>query len=182
MLCTIHHCHFSLCTASVRWMSLLRVGIDEAGRGAVLGPMVMSSVLLRSDDEDYLKRIGVRDSKQLVPEKRFSLYDSILERAIRSYSFHLSSSSIDKLRKKGLSMNHIEEDHILNLLSRFSDVSVDEVIVDAFVSKNNRLDTEVRKLFPSSVVRCEYHADTNFTCVAAASVIAKVRVGGCRYL
>lgn len=71
-------------------------------------------------------------------------------------------------------MNRIEENHILDLLSRFSDDNVDEVIVDAFVSKKNRLDTEVRKLFPNSVVKCEFHADGNYVCVAAASIIAKV--------
>ena len=139
-----------------------------------MGPMVMSSVLLDSQEDEYFKKIGVKDSKELLPEKRDSLYSLILERVSRSYSYHLSSLSIDKLRKQGLSMNRIEENHILNLLSRFLDDDVDEVIVDAFVSKKNRLDTEVRKLFPNSVVKCEFHADANYICVAAASVIAKV--------
>ena len=157
-----------------RCLSIQRIGVDESGRGAVLGPMVMSSVLVDSKEDEYFKKIGVKDSKELLPEKRGSLYSLILERVSRSYSYHLSSLSIDKLRKQGLSMNRIEENHILDLLSRFSDDNVDEVIVDAFVSKKNRLDTEVRKLFPNSVVKCEFHADGNYVCVAAASIIAKV--------
>ena len=167
----ISHLSFS---RSVRHLSVLRVGVDEAGRGAVLGPMVISSVLLDSKEDEYFKKIGVKDSKELLPEKRSSLYSSILDRVSRSYSYHLSSLSIDKLRKQGLSMNRIEENHILNLLSRFLKDDVDEVIVDAFVSKKNRLDTEVQKLFPNSVVKCEFHADANHICVAAASIVAKV--------
>lgn len=159
---------------SARYLSILRIGVDEAGRGAVLGPMVICSVLLDSKEDEHLKKIGVKDSKELLPEKRYSLYSSILERVSRSYSYHLSSLSIDKLRQQGLSMNRIEENHILGLLSRFVNDEVDEVVVDAFVSKNNRLETEVRKLFPNSVVKCEFHADANHICVAAASIIAKV--------
>lgn len=166
----IQHC--SLCWK--RAFSVLRVGVDEAGRGAVLGPLVISAILLDKEDEELLKSHGVRDSKQMTPQKRFETYDLILEKAIRSYSVHMSSLSIDKKRQMGLSMNRIEENHIFDLLKRFQDAHVDTVIIDAFVSKNNRLQTEASHLFPDSRVLCEYHADDAYTCVAAASVIAKV--------
>ena len=97
-----------------------------------------------------------------------------MEKAIRSYSFHISSLTIDKQRQLGLSLNRIEENHIFNLLHRFQDISVDTVILDAFVSKNNRLEVEATKLFPNSKIICEFHADATYPCVAAASVIAKV--------
>lgn len=157
-----------------RAFSVLRVGVDEAGRGAVLGPLVISAVLLDKADEELLKSHGVRDSKQMTPQKRFQTYDLILEKAIRSYSVHMSSLSIDKKRKMGLSMNRIEENHIFDLLRRFQDAEVDAVIIDAFVSKNNRLQTEASRLFPNIDVLCEHHADDTYPCVAAASVIAKV--------
>ena len=73
-----------------------------------------------------------------------------------------------------MSLNRIEENHIFTLLKRFQDVEVDTVIIDAFVSKQNRLEKEAAKLFPDSKVICEFHADSVYTCVAAASVIAKV--------
>ena len=161
----------------LRWkraFSVLRVGVDEAGRGAVLGPLVISAVLLDKEDEELLKSHGVRDSKQMTSQKRFQTYDLILEKAIRSYSVHMSSLSIDKKRKMGLSMNRIEENHIFDLLKRFQDAEVDAVIIDAFVSKNNRLQTEASRLFPNIDVLCEHHADDTYPCVAAASVIAKV--------
>lgn len=88
----------------LRWkraFSVLRVGVDEAGRGAVLGPLVISAVLLDKANEELLKSHGVRDSKQMTPQKRFQTYDLILEKAIRSYSVHMSSLSIDKEGEDG---------------------------------------------------------------------------------
>ncbi len=50
-------------------------GVDEAGKGAVLGPMVVAAV--GCDHEDLLPGIGIKDSKQLSPEKRGRLYKEI---------------------------------------------------------------------------------------------------------
>ena len=157
-----------------RMYTALRLGVDEAGHGAVMGPLVISSVLLDDESEKELQFQGVKDSKQLSPEKRFHLYDQILERAKRSCSIHISSITIDKQRQLGLSMNRIEENHIFTLLKKYVDDPVDEVVIDAFVSKQNRLYNEICKLFPSSMVRCEFHADATYPVVACASVIAKV--------
>lgn len=157
-----------------RPLSTLRLGVDEAGRGAVLGPLVISSVLLESGDEEALHEMGVKDSKQMSPERRFQLYDEILKRTIRSCSIHMSSLSIDKQRKNGFSMNQIEENHMFQLLDKYSKDPVDEVVIDAFVSRKNRLFEETKRLFPNSLVRCEFHADANYGCVACASVVAKV--------
>merc|ERR1712023_319507 len=51
--------------------SELICGIDEAGRGPVIGPMVMASVVLRHSEEMKLKALGVTDSKMLSKERRF---------------------------------------------------------------------------------------------------------------
>ena len=157
-----------------RSLSTLRLGVDEAGRGAVLGPLVISSVLLDTTDEEALHEMGVKDSKQMSPERRFQLYDEILQRTVRSCSVHMSSLSIDKQRKSGFSMNQIEENHIFQLLHKYSEDPVDEVVIDAFVSRKNRLFEETQRLFPNSLVRFEFHADANYGCVACASVVAKV--------
>ena len=157
-----------------RFFSVLRLGVDEAGRGAVLGPLVISCVLLDEESERELRSMGTKDSKQMTPDQRFRLYDAILEAKIRSCSMHISSLSIDRLRLRGLSMYVIEENHIFDMLKKFVNDPVDEVVIDAFVSKNNRLHDETCKLFPSATIRCEFHADANHTCVAAASVISKV--------
>ena len=88
-------CVRTLLRREIRLFSTLCLGVDEAGRGAVLGPLVISSVLLDADDEKALHEMGVKDSKQMTPERRFQLYDEILQRTIRSCSIHMSSLSID---------------------------------------------------------------------------------------
>lgn len=102
-----------------RFFSVLRLGVDEAGRGAVLGPLVISCVLLDEESERELRSMGTKDSKQMTPDQRFRLYDAILEAKIRSCSMHISSLSIDRLRLRGLSMNVIEENHIFDMLKKF---------------------------------------------------------------
>ena len=52
------------------------VGIDEAGRGPVIGPMVMCGVAIEESELDELEKLGVKDSKLLSVEKRKELADS----------------------------------------------------------------------------------------------------------
>ena len=49
------------------------LGIDEAGRGCVIGPMVLCGVVMKKHFEPELKKIGVKDSKELTPKKRTNL-------------------------------------------------------------------------------------------------------------
>mgnify|MGYP003296524056 CR=1 FL=1 len=58
-------------------------GIDEAGKGPVLGPMVAAGVLV-SDDED-LSSLGIRDSKQLSAKKREVIFEEICYNVIIYY-------------------------------------------------------------------------------------------------
>ena len=53
-------------------------GIDEAGRGAVIGPMVVAGVSFREKDMRELERIGVRDSKTLSRKERASIYGQVV--------------------------------------------------------------------------------------------------------
>ena len=46
------------------------LGIDEAGRGSVLGPMVIAGVIVPEKMEKVLGRMGVKDSKRLTPNRR----------------------------------------------------------------------------------------------------------------
>ena len=55
------------------------LGIDEAGRGSVLGPMVIAGVIIPEKMEKVLERMGVKDSKRLVPNRR-----TILSRKLKN--------------------------------------------------------------------------------------------------
>ena len=50
-----------------------RIGIDEAGRGPVIGPLVVGALLIPETDEQLLKDAGITDSKLLSKEKREEL-------------------------------------------------------------------------------------------------------------
>ena len=50
-------------------------GVDEAGRGPVLGPIIVAGVMV--EDDAQLKKLGVKDSKKLTPARRFELVDQV---------------------------------------------------------------------------------------------------------
>ena len=51
-------------------------GIDEAGRGPVIGPIVMAGII---GDEEEFKKLGVKDSKLLKPSEREELYEKLVK-------------------------------------------------------------------------------------------------------
>ena len=55
----------------------LTLGIDDAGRGPVIGPMVLAGCLVEKDKEEKLKNLGVKDSKLLTAKSREKLLEEI---------------------------------------------------------------------------------------------------------
>ncbi|MGI0067974.1 MAG: ribonuclease HII, partial [Thermoplasmata archaeon] len=53
------------------------LGLDEAGRGSILGPLVVGGFVVESTRVRELRTLGVRDSKLLSPERRRSLYAAL---------------------------------------------------------------------------------------------------------
>ena len=84
------------------------VGIDEAGRGPVIGPMVVCGVAIEEDRMRYLDRLKLRDSKKLSPKRR-----SVLSRKIKKiaecYPVKITARDIDSLRSKNVNLNEIEK-------------------------------------------------------------------------
>jgi len=135
------------------------LGIDEAGRGPVLGPMVMVGFLIDEEKIPVLKKIGVKDSKLLTPEKREELYPQLLE--------------IGKAFVRIVEPNQIDY-YNLNSLERMTardivlEASPERVIIDAFERDlERRLNVEVE-------VIAEHKADLKYEVVGAASIVAKV--------
>jgi ribonuclease HII len=69
---------------------MLLCGVDEAGRGAIAGPLVVGGVVMREDTIEELVRLGVKDSKLLSPNRRFALYDAIAKTCLRSTRMQLT--------------------------------------------------------------------------------------------
>jgi len=87
-------------TASVEIGSQLIAGLDEAGRGAVAGPVVAAAAILPLNEPRLLSRLAeVDDSKQIPPEKRELLYDVIVQVAL---SFGVGSASAVEVDSFGI--------------------------------------------------------------------------------
>jgi len=153
---------------------LIRVlGIDESGRGAVLGPLVVCGFLIDEKDEKKLKKIGVKDSKKLTPKKREKLASEIEEIGIHIVIIRVPSSKIDANRKRGINLNQIEAikmAEIINLLEP------DKVIVDAPSHNTNKFRDYLFSKMENKKIKLvsENFADQNYPVVSAASILAKV--------
>lgn len=78
-------------------------GVDEAGRGACAGPLVIAALILKDPESSALSK--VRDSKELTPKAREEIFPVILENA-RSHSIiEISPAEIDSF---GLHKSNIE--------------------------------------------------------------------------
>lgn len=143
-------------------------GVDEAGKGAVLGPMVVAAV--GCDHEDILPGIGIKDSKQLSPEKRGRLYKEITSTCSTALRI-ISAGEIDTARKSMTINTLVARLHaavITDLRPGLAYVDACDVIAGRYGEMvTSFLGCECR-------VVAEHHADTSFPLVSAASIVAKV--------
>lgn len=142
--------------------------MDEAGRGSVLGPLVVAGVRASRAQFEKLRRMGVRDSKALQPAQREKLCRAIRGAAEVSVSM-ASPASVDRFVRRG-ALNELEAARMARVISKLgADVSyVDSCDVDARRFGRRVSDMSGKK------VRSYHRADSRFVAVAAASVVAKV--------
>ena len=72
------------------------LGMDEAGRGSVVGPLVMGAVLIDQSTLEYYNETEITDSKQLSAEKRSELYEIIKKTSLSHSAIIISPTEIDK--------------------------------------------------------------------------------------
>ena len=155
------------------------IGIDDAGRGPIIGPMVLAGVLADEKQIEQLKLLGVRDSKLISPKRREFLFSKIKKIAADCKIIKTSASEIDDKIAKKINLNWIEARKAAKIINNLvKDLkSKVEVIVDC-PSPNthawhNYLMEYVDK--PAKIkLRCEHKADLNYVVVGAASILAKV--------
>jgi len=144
-------------------------GIDEAGRGPVLGPMVVAGVLIESDAP--LRQLNVRDSKKLTPERREALAPEIMKLA-KYEVVVISADEIDKVRAQ-MSLNDFEAKVFADIITKMKPETayVDAADVDEIEFKKMIL----RDLKEPVDIISKHMADELFPVVSAASILAKVR-------
>jgi ribonuclease HII len=160
-------------------MDKLVCGIDEAGRGPVVGPLVLGCAVFDQKGSAKLKELKVRDSKKLSPTRREHLEPLIKSLALEWEVLHISPADIDRLRKT-ISLNVIEAQKTARMIVSL-DKTPDRIIIDAADAVEANYDRKIREALeaasPGYVIRelvCEHKADDNYVEVSAASVLAKV--------
>jgi ribonuclease HII len=149
----------------------MEAGIDEAGRGPVVGPLVVGLVL---GAPEKLSKLGVRDSKLLSPARRTALDAQIREAADRVEVIEVSASELDA-RMERRSLNVVEVDCFAELARR---VPADTYYLDACDTNPRRFGNAfLARLLrePPPRVVSEHGADARYPLVSAASIVAKVR-------
>ena len=154
-------------------MSLI-AGFDEAGRGAVIGPLVIAGVLIEEKSQD-LQLLGVKDSKLLTPRKRRKLSGKIKDAVLKYAYFELSPAQIDRVVLFGRQYRRLNYLEMCVMAKIIRDLRPDRAIVDPSDVKPERCIQEIRRMLAFEVeIICEHHADRIYPVVSAASILAKV--------
>jgi ribonuclease HII len=156
---------------------MLILGIDDAGRGPVIGPMILAGVLITKETEKEFAKLGIKDSKQVLPAKRAILEKEIKEKVLDFHIVQISVDEIDDVDKEGLNLNQreaIAASMIINKLNKGKEQI--KVIIDCpsvnISSWKEYLEKFVLGKSNLSIV-CEHKADENYLSVSAASILAK---------
>ncbi|KAK4470811.1 hypothetical protein MN116_006329 [Schistosoma mekongi] len=155
------------------------LGIDEAGRGPVLGPMVYACALSPINRLNELTTIGLADSKTLNEIQRERLLQDMLDKCdwISAVVHVISPVYITEkmLDRSKTSLNVISHDSAIQLIQTVLDSGINlvEAYVDT-VGKAEHYEAKLQNLFPQLKIRVESKADDTYPIVSAASIFAKV--------
>src|SRR5512136_1237919 len=143
-------------------------GVDEAGKGAVLGPLVIAAVGCRTARD--LSGIPVKDSKLLTPNARSRLFDRITKKCTTNLLV-IDAADVDILRRCG-SMNLLMARAHAAVIRELRPNKAFVDACDVIASRYGRMVGACLD-FPCTIIS-EHHADENRPAVSAASIVAKV--------
>lgn len=148
------------------------LGIDEAGRGPVIGSMFVGGFMTEEDRIDELEDLGVKDSKKLTDKSRDSM-DETLENIGEVFLKEVTASEIDELREV-MSLNEIEIKAFADVIKR---TDADKIVVDLPEPDGERFIRKLKELLPEKFEDrdfvAEHEADDKYPIVSAASIAAK---------
>ena len=147
----------------------LLLGLDEAGRGPVLGPMVVAAAQATPTQLSALKDLGLNDSKKLSPQKRRQIFKHIKRLGVQYRYKVISASKLDQL-----GLTRATNEGLVNLIDALPSP---EVFIDAPVGPSglqkftHKIKAGVKA--PNFKLVAKNRADQTEPVVSAASVVAK---------
>ncbi|EJD06696.1 uncharacterized protein FOMMEDRAFT_165421 [Fomitiporia mediterranea MF3/22] len=155
------------------------LGVDEAGRGPALGPMVYGVAYCPVSYKGQLEELGFADSKALTHDNRAGLLEILssdpenLGWSVRVISPQAISSGM--LRRPPTNLNKQAENATITLIQEVLDrgIVLSEVYVDA-LGNTTTYEKHLSNLFPNISFTVTAKADSKFKIVGAASIAAKV--------
>jgi ribonuclease HII len=154
-------------------------GVDDAGRGPVIGPLVIAGVLVDEDRIRELVSMGVKDSKLLTPEVRSDLAERIEGIALKIAYDELSPAKIDEVVMRARKLQKLNFLEAKSMAKVITDLEPKAVWVDASDVKPERYARHILDDLPANLKRTvlisEHKADRKYPVVSAASIMAKVR-------
>jgi ribonuclease HII len=154
-------------------------GVDEAGRGPVLGPMVIAICALTDRDRRWCATHNVTDSKIIPPGKRDKLAEALRERCWHAIAVIQPPEIDEAVRNRSVTLNGLEIKYMADLIKQFHTAHPDspaEIMVDAPVRKTMPFRSLLQYLsgWPDiNSLKAENEADLWHRHVGAASIIAK---------
>ncbi|XP_010245468.1 PREDICTED: ribonuclease H2 subunit A [Nelumbo nucifera] len=154
------------------------MGIDEAGRGPVLGPMVYGCLYCAVSYQKILASLNFADSKTLKEEKREELFENLKANESIGWAVDVidpSELSAKMLKKTKINLNEISHDSAMGLITRVLAMGVllTEVYLDT-VGDPEKYRIKLSERFPSIKFVVAKKADSLYPVVSGASIVAKV--------
>ncbi len=153
-------------------------GIDEAGRGPVIGPMIMTIAAIDEKKDSWLREAGVDDSKALTPGQRENLAE-LIKKNCEVISIMLTNKDIDEaLNHPTRNLNILEAETTGKLIDalakKLGAENIKHVILDSPEKNTKKYVLLVQKYLQSKIkIIAENKADALYPTVSAASIIAK---------
>lgn len=154
---------------------MLIAGVDEAGRGCVIGPLVIAGIAVTTEKMQSLIDLGVKDSKLLTAKKRECLHSEILKLTQNHHIIKVPPSQIDIVVQKARKFHKLNRLEAETMAKIIEELKPDEAYVDAADVLEKRFGNHIKeRLTIDTIIISEHKADRTFPIVSAASIIAKV--------
>lgn len=154
---------------------MLIAGIDEAGRGCIIGPLVVAGILMKEKALPTLRQMGVVDSKLLSPKKREKLFNEIILLAENHHIIKVMPSQIDRAVECKIKLHKLNRLEAKTMTEIINVLKPSEAYVDAADVLEKRFKHHIQEgLTVRTRITARHKADRIYPVVSAASIIAKV--------